>query len=122
LHHPRAEQRTQRALCQHLAIRGVEGLVYLHVPNGGGRTQVEGAILKSMGVVPGAPDLLLWHAGQSFALELKSETGRVSSSQSDLLDRLRKAGVATAVCRGLDSALATLEGWGLLRGLGFVLI
>jgi hypothetical protein len=33
-----------------------------------------------------------------------------------MLDRLRKAGVVTAVCHGLDPALATLEGWQLLRG------
>ena len=77
---------------------------------------VEGAILKGMGVMPGAPDLLLWQEGRSYALELKADAGRVSESQADMLDRLRKAGVVTAVCHGLDPALATLEGWQLLRG------
>ena len=65
----------------------------------------------------GAPDLLLWHAGKSYALELKADAGgRVSESQADMLDRLGKAGVLTAVATGIDSALATLEGWHLLRG------
>ena len=91
-------------------------MVYLHPANGGARSAVEGAIFKSLGVVPGAPDLLLWQEGKAFALELKAEAGRVSESQADMLDRLDKAGVAIAVCHGIDSAIATLEGWQLLRG------
>ena len=61
----RPEQAIQRALIQHLGARGVAGLVYLHPANGGARSAVEGAIFKSLGVVPGAPDLLLWHEGRS---------------------------------------------------------
>jgi hypothetical protein len=49
-------------------------------------------------------------------LELKAEAGRISGSQADMLERLSKAGVAVAVCHGLDPALSTLEGWKLLRG------
>jgi hypothetical protein len=94
----------------------VDGLVYLHPANGGGRTRVEGAILKSMGVVPGAPDLLLWHQGRSFALELKSESGKLSKDQAAMLERLAKAGVVTEVAYGLDEAIKTLEGWRLLNG------
>jgi hypothetical protein len=90
--------------------------VFLHPANGGARSAIEGAIFKSLGVAAGAPDLLLWCDGKSYALELKAESGRVSESQADMLDRLGKAGVATAVCHGIDSALATLEGWHLLRG------
>ena len=112
----RPEQLIQRALIEHLRIRGVTGLVYLHPANGGARSAIEGAIFKSLGVVPGAPDLLLWHQGRSYALELKADAGRVSESQVDMLDRLGKAGVTTAVATGIDSAIATLEGWQLLRG------
>jgi len=74
-------------------------VVYLHPANGGARSAVEGAILKGMGVMPGAPDLLLWKGGRSFAIELKSETGRTSESQLEMLDRLSQAGVYTAVAR-----------------------
>jgi hypothetical protein len=91
-------------------------LVAIHVPNGGYRRPVEAAILKGMGVVAGTPDILAWHEGRSYALELKAEKGQLSAAQSEMLERLSKAGVVTAVCHGLDPALATLEGWGLLRG------
>jgi VRR-NUC domain len=69
-----------------------------------------------MGVVAGAPDLLLWHDGKAFALELKSPDGRLSEAQSEMLGRLDKAGVYTCVAHGLDRALAVLEAWNLLCG------
>ena len=74
------------------------------------------SILKGLGVTAGVPDIIIWHLGKSYALEVKAEKGRLSDAQSEMLDRLNKAGVVTAVCHGLDPALATLEGWGLLRG------
>ena len=116
LRRQRPEQLIQRALIEHLRLRSVPGLVYLHPANGGARSAVEGAIFKSLGVVPGAPDLLLWKDGKSFAIELKAEGGRTSDAQVEMLTRLKDAGVATAVCHGIDSAIATLEGWQLLRG------
>jgi hypothetical protein len=67
-------------------------------------------------LVAGTPDVLLWHDGKNFALELKSETGRVSTAQIEMLDRLSAAGVATAVCHGIDEAVMRLESWKLLRG------
>ena len=90
--------------------------MFLHPANGGARSAIEGAIFKSLGVAAGAPDLLLWHEGRSYALELKADAGRISESQADMLDRLGKAGVTTAVATGIDEALAALEGWQLLRG------
>ena len=110
------EQQIQRALFQHIRARGVGGLVAIHVPNGGFRSRVEAKILTGLGVTAGVPDILLWHAGKAFALELKSEGGRTSDAQVEMLTRLKDAGVLTAVCHGLDPALATLEGWQLLRG------
>jgi hypothetical protein len=112
----RIEQQIHRAVVEHLKVRGVDGLVYLHPANGRARTAVEGAILKGMGVVPGAPDLLLWCNGRSYAMELKSEPGRVTESQLEMLNRLSQAGCYTAICHGLDRALAVLEAWQLLRG------
>jgi hypothetical protein len=67
-------------------------------------------------VTKGVPDLLLWHDGKAFALELKSEEGRPTESQLEMLSRLDKAGVYTALCHGLDPAIRCLEAWGLLRG------
>src|SRR5262245_22648959 len=112
----RPEQLIHKAVAAHLMARAYPEVVFLHPANGGARSAIEGAIFKSLGVVPGAPDLLLWHAGKAYAIELKSESGRVSETQAAMLKRLTNAGVATAVCYGIDQAIACLEGWQLLRG------
>jgi hypothetical protein len=110
------EQNIHRAVVQHLRQRGVPGLVFLHVPNGGRRRPVEAAIFKSLGVRAGASDLLLWHAGKSYALELKAPSGRPTEAQLQVLSDMERAGAYTCLAEGLDRALATLESWQLLRG------
>ena len=112
----RPEQQIHRAVVQHLRQRSVPGVVFLHVPNGGKRRAIEAAIFKSLGVRAGASDLLLWHRGKSFALELKAEGGRATQAQIDFLSDMKKAGAFTCLADGLDRALAALEQWGLLRG------
>jgi hypothetical protein len=104
------EQTIQTPLFQHIRARGVRGLVAIHVPNGGFRRRVEAKILVGLGVTAGVPDLLLWHDGKSFALELKSEDGRVSKTQADMLARLSAADVCTDIAYGLDRAVEILEG------------
>src|SRR6516165_3894035 len=93
----RPEDAIQRAVFQHIRTRGVPGLVAVHVPMGGKRRPVEAAILKGLGATAGIPDILLWHDGNAFALELKSETGALSDAQITMLARLGNAGVHTAV-------------------------
>jgi VRR-NUC domain len=113
---PREEDGIQRAVFQHIKLRGVPGLVAIHVPNGGYRRPTEARIMKSLGVTAGVPDLLLWHDGKAFAMELKAAAGRITEAQLEMLNRLSEAGVFTCVCHGLDKALAVLEAWNLLRG------
>ena len=110
------EQRIQRAVVQHLKCRGVKGLVFVHVPNGGYRQPIEAAIFKGLGVRAGVSDLLLWHSGKSYALELKAPGGRATESQLQFLADMERAGACTCLAEGLDAALHKLEGWGLLRG------
>jgi hypothetical protein len=110
------EQQIQKAIIQHLRLRGQPDCVFFHVPNGGARRRVEAAILKSLGVVAGVPDLLLFRGGHAYAIELKAPDGRPSAAQLEMLARLDVAGVYTALCYGLDRALAVLEAWHLLRG------
>jgi VRR-NUC domain len=112
----RPEQDIQRALFEHIDRRGVPGLVAIHCPNGGWRSPIEGAILRGLGVTPGGPDVLLWFDCKAFAIELKSEAGRTTEAQLEMLNRLSEAGVFTAICHSLDRALAVLESWSLLRG------
>lgn len=110
-----AETVIHLAVVQHLQLRGVPGLVFFHVPNGGARSKAEGAIFKAMGVRAGVSDLILLHAGRFFALELKAVGGRSSVEQRAFISEADAAGAHTALVEGLDAALATLQSWGLLR-------
>lgn len=112
----RPEDAIQRAVVQHLRARGMPGLVFFHVPNGGKRKPIEAAIFQSMGVRAGVADLILFHSGKSFALELKADNGRPTVEQLAFLAEIERAGAFTAMPRGLDAAIATLEAWGLLKG------
>jgi hypothetical protein len=61
----------QRAVIRHIAWRARPGVFAFHVPNGGWRSRVEGAILKAIGTVAGVPDLIWIKNGQVYGLELK---------------------------------------------------
>jgi hypothetical protein len=110
------EAQIQRAVLDHLRIRGVPGLFFLHIPNGGLRLRSEAARLKGLGTRAGAPDLLLIHEGRCYGLELKVPAGRTSAAQLETLAAMEAAGAFTCVAEGLARALAVLERWGLLRG------
>src|SRR5262249_4316764 len=79
------------AVVAHLRLRAKPDVLWLHVPNGGARDAKTGAILKRMGTLAGASDFLLWHQGNSFALELKAPGGRPTEAQLDFLARFNEA-------------------------------
>ena len=110
------EAQIHAAVCDHLRLRARPDVLWLHVPNGERRDKITGAKLKRLGVLAGASDLLLWHQGNSFALELKAAGGRLSESQLEFMARFNDAGGHSAVAEGIDRALACLEAWGLLVG------
>lgn len=111
-----AESLVQKGVFQHLRLRGAFGLVAFAVPNGGWRSRTEAAIMSGMGVMPGVPDVLLFHCGKSYGLELKRLDGRVSAAQLEMHSRLRSAGMTVATAYGFDDALRHLQAWQLLRG------
>ena len=110
-----SEDAIQRAVFEHLAVRGAPGVFAFHPANGGYRRPVEAARLKALGVRPGVPDVIAIHHGQVFAIELKREGGRPTDAQLQAIEDIRAAGGHAQLCHGLDQALAVLEGWGLLR-------
>src|SRR5215813_12619056 len=120
------ERVLQTALVEHLRLRGRDGVLWLHVPNGGSRDIREAANLKRMGALAGASDLLLFRPGacpdcgcarlEGFALELKTPGGRPSEPQLDFMARFADAGGHTCIAEGLDAALRALEAWQLLIG------
>jgi hypothetical protein len=114
------EAQLHAAVVDHLRLRAEPDVVFLHPANGGKRDVREALRFRRMGVLAGASDLLLWHRGHAFALELKAPGGRLSDAQLEFLARFNDAGGHSAVAEGLDRALAILEAWGLLRGRALV--
>jgi hypothetical protein len=115
----RPEDSIQRAVCRHLQVRGVRGLLWWHTPNGGKRWPIEAAILRGLGVRAGVADLILLHTGRMFALELKPEDGRPTVEQMQFISDFNTAVApngGACIAHGLDRALRVLETWGLLRG------
>ena len=120
--HP--EQIIQKAVANHLRVRGVPGLVWWHTPNGlyaGGKRNrkgiaIQGSIMKGLGVRAGVSDIVAVHNGKIFALELKAPGGTVTEAQLEFLSDMERAGAYTCCAEGLDAALKTIEAWGLVRG------
>jgi hypothetical protein len=111
------EAQLQRAIWEHVRMRGVRRTFLFHPINGGvhqiGR---RAGINSALGVVSGVPDLIGVREGHFFALELKTENGRLSDAQQGVLIRLRDAGATAMHTHGLNQALEMLERWEFLRG------
>jgi hypothetical protein len=85
--HPEAQ--LQRSLVEHLRWCARSDVWWAHIPNGGARTAIEGAIFKALGVQPGAPDLLVIRAGQPIFLELKARGRKLAPTQIECHEALR---------------------------------
>jgi hypothetical protein len=112
----RPEDTIQRAVLDHLRIRGPRDAFVFAVPNGGARSAIEAAIMKGLGVRAGTPDLIIVHRGKTYALELKAAGNRPTKIQEDAQAAMRAAGAEVATAIGLNAALEQLEAWRLLRG------
>jgi hypothetical protein len=112
----RPEDAIQRAVMAHFAARPAGDVFAFHVPNGGGWSAIEAAILKGLGVKAGVPDIIAIKGGHSYALELKADGNKPTPTQSETMAAMQRAGATVAAAVGLDAALAQLEAWGLLRG------
>lgn len=79
-----------------------------HIPNGGKRSKTEAAIFKAMGVRSGVPDVFLpdprgiYHG---LYIEFKSDRGKTSSNQDELLKCLQEAGYFVCVLNSLEKAI-----------------
>ncbi|NOU05352.1 MAG: VRR-NUC domain-containing protein [Hyphomicrobiaceae bacterium] len=113
VHH---EDIVQGAVINHLRYRRKPGVTFFAVPNGGFRSKHEAAIMKSLGVRAGVPDIILIANGHTYGLELKREKGgRTSDAQDAMMAEITAAGGTCAVAAGVDAAVGQLEAWGLIR-------
>ncbi len=91
---------------QHAILRWL-----FHCPSGGKRSPGEAGKLKGMGTKPGVPDFLLPRRHRQWAglaIELKSDTGRLSLDQKEWLEAFEQEGYLTAVCRTLDEFMVAV--------------
>jgi hypothetical protein len=75
-----------------------------HVPNGGKRSKVEAAWMKSSGVISGIPDLLFVWKGKLHAMEGKTEKGRVSDAQDAVHKAWAAQGITVHIYRSAEEA------------------
>lgn len=112
-----SESAIQRAVFEHLRARAWPRVFAFHPKNASsdmrGRRR---GVYAGLGVVPGVPDVIIVHAGRTFALELKADRGKLTAVQSEAMAMMTHAGVTCAVVWGLDAALEQLERWGVIRG------
>jgi len=74
----------QKAVARYLNMKGI---FWFHCPNGGFRNVAEAAKLKSMGVKPGIPDILILEQRKGyhgFAIELKVAKNKRSDYQMEM--------------------------------------
>ena len=86
------------------------------VLNGGSRVggAREGYRLKRAGVLAGFPDLVLFPGdGRAFVFEVKTDKGRVSPEQRQVMDRLHHLGIGGAVVRSVEDVRIALKAWGI---------
>ena len=91
------------------------GLWPIHVPNEGQRDAREAAILRTMGVEAGTPDILvIGSEGRTMWLEVKGPLGKLSPRQHAWHARARELGHTVVVVQSLDAAafeLSSRFGW-----------
>lgn len=83
-----------------------------HIPNGGGRSKREAALLKAQGVKSGVSDYFLaqptmWHYG--LWIELKASDGRCTDDQVEWLEKMMRKGYAACAAWGADAALEAIN-------------
>lgn len=111
------EAKLHRAIVQHVKLLSFNDVLWLHPPNAGIRSGIEAGYLKSLGLLPGAADLLFWRGGKSYAMEIKAAGGRLSDVQKDFRDRFTEAGGEWAVVDNIEQAITVLRDWRLIKSL-----
>lgn len=84
------------------------GLHWFHCPNGGKRNILVAAKLKRMGTKAGVPDVMIvtptiGHCG--VAIELKSDSGRLTDTQKQWREALTSCGWAYYTARSVDEVI-----------------
>ena len=76
------------------------------VPNGFKSNGLNANVMKREGLLPGVPDVFCLLENNKWAIiEFKTETGKVSEQQAQIIKILQDNGQAVKVCRGTREAV-----------------
>lgn len=109
---PRAERKydetkDQKAVVQWLRAR--PDWMVMRLENAARRTPAQSARDKAMGMLPGAPDLVLLYRKEVVFLEMKTITGDVREEQEQCHMELRARGQAVLIGWGYQAAIKELQ-------------
>lgn len=107
-----SEAQIQKTIVDYISLKHKDLLIF-HVPNAGKRSFQTGIFLKRQGLLKGIPDVCILWKGRCGFLEIKTPTGRLSSHQRAILDRMTALHIPNAVVRSLDEAIEVLHNWGI---------
>lgn len=86
--------------------------LFFAVPNGGGRSKIEAAIMKGEGVTAGVADmLLLLPSGEHpyLCIEMKTASGRQTREQKAWQADVEAVGGRYAVCRSIEDFMREIK-------------
>lgn len=84
------------------AESGLAGIL-VHIPNEGKRNRIDCAGLAALGIVAGAPDLLLiLPNARTHLIELKTPIGEMSRQQRDFASAVQRLGHTFSLVRSLE--------------------
>lgn len=87
-------------------------LLLFAVPNGGGRSRIEAAIMKGEGVTAGVADLLLLHPNSEHhgrCIEMKTAKGKQQDSQKRFQRKVEAYGYRYEIVRSLDEFMNVIR-------------
>ena len=115
----RPETRLQREIRKYLMLHGFKSVACSNgavLAGGPKQRAIQMNTLKSAGLTPGYPDLIVYGPDQRIGhLEVKTPEGDLSAAQVACHKWLREFGQVVAVVTSLDEVKAALEGWGWLK-------
>lgn len=98
-----------KAVAQYLDWRHV---LWCHVPNEGKRNYQTAAVLRSLGLKRGVPDILIFEPRGGYhglAIEMKDNGGKLTEPQKQWLRALIDRGYKAGVCYSAESAIKVIE-------------
>ena len=108
---PSSEDEEQAAVIEYCKLRGIP---VVHITNEGKRSVSFAARLKRLGMQPGFPDLVIFHARAGYhglAIEMKNGANKPTKEQKEWLSILAREGYATAVCYSFLEAVQVIDAY-----------